>query len=146
MCVWGGGGLVGDAKKKGFKRGVRQKILGVKGGITKKILSSFAVTAVSVITESLSKEDGNGIQNVTQKVNSRCFKLHQLHRSYCNSFNSSNVGVFFQELNSIKDCIFVHKNKKTLSFRFLFCLLVSFFWGGSSQLSCEKKGGTLKTF
>ena len=72
--------------------GGRQKNIGGKGGITKKILSSFAVTAVSVIIESLSNENGNGIENVTQKVNSRCFKLH---RSYCNSFNSSNVGVFF---------------------------------------------------
>ena len=77
-------------------KGAGKKILGVKGrgggGVTKIILSSFAVMAVSVIIESLSKEDGNGIQNVSQKVNSRCFKLH---RSYCNSFNSSNVGVFF---------------------------------------------------
>ena len=116
MCGGGGGGgLVGDAKKKALKGGSGKKILGVKGGITKKILSSFAVTAVSVIIESLSKEDGNGIQNVTQKVNLRCFKLH---RSYCNSFNSSNVGVFFQELNSIKDCIFVHKKKKKPFFSF----------------------------
>ena len=72
--------------------GGRQKNIGGKGGITKKILSSFAVTAVSVITESLSNENGNGIENVTKKVNSRRFKLH---RSYCNSFNSSNFGVFF---------------------------------------------------
>ena len=85
--------------------GGRQNNIGCKGGPPKKILSSFAVTTVSVIIESLSNEDGNGngIENVTQKVNSRCFKLH---RSYCNSFNSSNVGVFFfQELNSTKDCI-----------------------------------------
>ena len=87
----------GHSKKYGFKgEGGRQENIGCKGGggggVTKIILSSFAVTAVSVIIESLSKEDGNGIQNVTQKVNSRCFKLHS---SYCNSFNSSNVGVFF---------------------------------------------------
>ena len=79
--------------------GGRQKILGVKGGSPKKIISSFAVTAVFVIIESLSNENGNGIENVTQKVNSRCFKLH---RSYC---NSSNWCFFFKELNSIKDCI-----------------------------------------
>ena len=48
-----------------------------------------------MIIESLSNENGNGIENVTQKVNSRCFKLH---RSYCNSFNSSNVGVFFSRV------------------------------------------------
>ena len=84
----------GHAKKYGFRRGGggRQNNIGCKGGPPTKILSSFAVTAVSVIIESLSNEDGNGIENVTQKVNSRRFKLH---RSYCNSFNSSNVGVFF---------------------------------------------------
>ena len=84
----------GHSKKYGFKgEGGRQENIGCKGGgVTKIILSSFAVTAVSVIIESLSKEDGNGIENVSQKVNSRCFKLY---RSYCNSFNSSNVGVFF---------------------------------------------------
>ena len=41
--------------------------------------------------ESLSNEDGNGNKNVTQKVNSHCFKLH---RSYSNSFNLSNVSDF----------------------------------------------------
>ena len=46
---------------------------------------------------SLRNDDGNSSENVTQKVNSRCFKLH---RSYCNSFNLFNVGDFFQELNS----------------------------------------------
>ena len=45
---------------------------------------------------SLSNDDGHGSENVTQKVNSRCFKLH---RSYSNSFNLSNVGDFFQEMN-----------------------------------------------
>ena len=35
--------------------------------------------------------------NVTRNVNQHCFKLH---RSYCNSFNLSNVGDFFQEFNS----------------------------------------------
>ena len=79
------------ASKGGGGAGKKKKCV-CKGRITKKILSSFAVTAVSVITESLSNENGNGIENVTQKVNSRRFKLH---RSYCNSSNSSNVGVFF---------------------------------------------------
>ena len=40
---------------------------------------------------SLSNDDSNGNKNVTQKVNSRCFKLN---RSYYNSFNLSNVGDF----------------------------------------------------
>ena len=121
--------------------GGRQNNIGCKGGPPKKILSSFAVTAVSVIIESLSNEDGNGIENVTQKVNSRRFKLH---RSYCNSFNSSNVGVFFQELNSIKDVSMFTKTKRNLSFFFsflVFCFV--FFWrggGGSSQLFWEKRG------
>ena len=77
----------GHAKNMASKGGggAGKKILGVTGGSPKKILSSFAVTAVSVIIESLSNEDGNGIENVTQKVNSHRFKLH---RSYCNSFNS----------------------------------------------------------
>ena len=76
----------GSCQKYGFRGGGggRQKNIGCNGGITKKIISCFAVT-VSVITESLSNEDGNGIENVTQKVNSRRFKLH---RSYCNSSNS----------------------------------------------------------
>ena len=37
-------------------------------------------------------------QDVTQKVNSRCFKL--VHRPYSNSFHLSNVGDCFQELKS----------------------------------------------
>ena len=36
--------------------------------------------------------DGNGTENFTQKVNSRCSKLP---RSYYNSFNLSNTGDFF---------------------------------------------------
>ena len=36
--------------------------------------------------------NGGGRENVTQKVNSRCLKLH---RSYPNSFNFSNNGYFF---------------------------------------------------
>ena len=35
---------------------------------------------------------GSGRENVTQKVNSRCLKLH---RSYPNSFNFSNSDYFF---------------------------------------------------
>ena len=41
---------------------------------------------------SLRNEDGNGYENVTQKVNLRCLKLN---RAYSISFNSSKVGIFF---------------------------------------------------
>ena len=41
--------------------------------------------------ESSSNDDRNGSINATQKVNSRCFKLHC---SYCSSLNFSNVGDF----------------------------------------------------
>ena len=128
--------------------GGRQNNIGCKGGPPTKILSSFAVTAVSVITESLSNEDGNGIENVTQKVNSRRFKLH---RSYCNSFNSSNVGVFFQELNSIKDVSMFTKTKRNLSFFFSFLVFcfVFFLEGGGKGGHLNyfgKKGGHPKNF
>ena len=46
-------------------------------------------------------DDGNSSENVTQKVNSRCFKLH---RSYSNIFNFSNIGDFFGSW-ILKDCI-----------------------------------------
>ena len=128
--------------------GGRQKNIGCKGGITKKILSSFAVT-VSVIIESLSNENGNSIENVTQKVNSRCFKLH---RSYCNSFNSSNVGVFFSRVEFYKERIYVHKKKKKpFFFSFLvFCFVLFiclFFGGGGGHLNYfGKKGGHPNNF
>ena len=136
--------------QRGGGGGGRQKNIGCKGGITKKILSSFAVTAVSVIIESLSNENGNGIENVTQKVNSRCFKLH---RSYCNSFNSSNVGVFFSRVEFYKERIYVHKKKKKPFFFsflvFCFVLFVCFFFGGGGgviSIILGKKGGTVKIF
>ena len=68
--------------------GGRQKNIGCKGVVTKRILSSFAVT-VSVVTKWVTASK--------MSPNSRCFKLRH---SYCNSFNLSNVGTFFQELNS----------------------------------------------
>ena len=40
----------------------------------------------------LSNNDDDDYENVTWKVNSRCFKLY---RAYSISFNSSNVGDFF---------------------------------------------------
>ena len=45
----------------------------------------------------LRSEDGDGGENVAEKVNSRYFKLYG---AYSTSFNSSNVGIFFLELNS----------------------------------------------
>ena len=42
-----------------------------------------------VLVGSLSNDDGDGYENVTGKVNSRCLKLY---RAYFISFNSSNVG------------------------------------------------------
>ena len=137
----------GHAKKYGFKGGPGQKIL-CKFGVTKKILSSFAATAVSVIVKSLSNEDGNGIANVTQKVNSRCFKLH---RSYC---NSSNWCFFFSRVEFYKGLYLSSvKEKETFFFLFQFSrfLLCFFFgggrrWRGSSQLLWERRGGTRKIF
>ena len=48
-------------------------------------------------TGSLSNNDSDGYENVTWKVKPCCFKLY---RAYSISFNSSNVGNFFLELNS----------------------------------------------
>ena len=107
------------------------------------------MTAVSVIIESLNNENGNGIENVTHKVSSRGFKLH---RSYCNSFNSSNVGVFFPRVEYYKGRIYVHKRKRNLSlsvfsFFVFFCLFVFFFGRGGGHLNYfGKKGGHPKNF
>ena len=51
----------------------------------------------SLSSGSLRNDDGDDYENVTQKVNLRCLKLS---RAYSISFNSSNVGKFFLELNS----------------------------------------------
>ena len=52
---------------------------------------------------------------------------------------------FFQELNSIKDCIHVHKKKKKPFFSF-FVLFVYFFLEGASSQLCWEKGGNPKNF
>ena len=57
---------------------------------------------------SLGNNDGDGYENVTQKVKSRCFKLY---RAYSFSFNSSNVDNFLW-IWILKDCIEVQKKKK----------------------------------
>ena len=51
----------------------------------------------SLSSGSLRNDDGDYYENVTQKVNLRCLKLS---RAYSISFNSSNVGKSFLELNS----------------------------------------------
>ena len=75
-------------KNRARSGGQAKKNIGCKGVVTKRILSSFAVT-VSVVTKWATASK--------MSPNSRRFKLHH---SYCNSFNLSNVGIFFQELNS----------------------------------------------
>ena len=45
----------------------------------------------ALLIGSLSSDDGDGYENVTEKVNSACF---QLYRAYSISFNSSNVDNF----------------------------------------------------
>ena len=68
--------------------GQAKKNIGCKAVVTKRILSSFALT-VSVVTKWATASKTS--------PTSRCFKLHH---SYGNSFNLSNVCIFFQELNS----------------------------------------------
>ena len=74
---------------------------------------------------SLSSDDGDGYENVTYKVNSRCFKLY---RAYSISFSSSNLGIFFwswileycskvQEKKK-KVVVFVHVPHKTWNWLF----------------------------
>ena len=75
-------------KNRARRGGQAKKNIGCKGVVTKRILSSFAVT-VSVVTKWATASK--------MSPNSRRFKLHH---SYCNSFNLSNVGIFFHELNS----------------------------------------------
>ena len=60
------------------------------------------------ILGSLSNNDGQGNENVTYKVNSRCWKLYC---AYFTSFNSSNGGKFFCSW-ILKDCIKVQEKKK----------------------------------
>ena len=67
-----------------LKGGAGKEILRVKGGgVTKRILSSFAVTA-SVIVGSLT---------MASKTSPK--KLIRASQNYCNSFNLSSVGVEF---------------------------------------------------
>ena len=55
---------------------------------------TFSTVAESLKTTigTLSNDDGSERENVTQKVNSRCFKRHC---SYSSSFNLLKVGYFF---------------------------------------------------
>ena len=63
--------------------GAGKKNMRCKGGVTKRILSSFAVTA-SVIVGSLT---------MASKTSPK--KSIRASQTYCNSFNLSNVGVEF---------------------------------------------------
>ena len=56
------------------------------------ILFSFGRLCQERLGTSLSKNEGKGREKVTNRVNSRCFKLH---RSYSILFNLSIVGEFF---------------------------------------------------
>ena len=60
------------------------------------------------ILRSLSNNDRQGYENVTYKVNLRCWKLYC---AYFTSFNSSNDGKFFCSW-ILKDCIKVQEKKK----------------------------------
>ena len=71
-----------------------------------KLISVDSIFLV-VPLESSSNKDGDGYENVTQRVNSRNFKLY---RAYSNSFNLSNVGRFFWSW-ILKDCIKVQEEK-----------------------------------
>ena len=58
--------------------------------------------------ESLGNDDGDGYENVTYNVNSRCFKLD---RAFSISFSSSNLGNFFWSC-ILKYCSKVQEKKK----------------------------------
>ena len=102
---------------------------------------------VSVIIESLSNENGNSIENVTQKVNSRCFTA-----LIATPLIRQMLVFFFQELNSIKNVSTFTKRKRNLSFSVfsffvLLCLFVFFGRGGGGHLNYfGKKGGHPKNF
>ena len=59
---------------------------------------------------SSSNNEGDGYENNTIKVNSRCFKLY---RTFSISLNSPNVGIFFWRwIRILKDCKKVSKKEK----------------------------------
>ena len=63
------------------------------------------------MVESLSKNDGDGYENITWKVNLCCFKLY---RFYSILFNPPKVGKFFWSW-ILKDCIEVEEMKRKSS-------------------------------
>ena len=73
--------------------------------------------------ESLSNDDGDGYENVTYKVNSRCVRLY---RAYFISFSSSNLGTFFWSW-ILKYCSKVHEKKKKVVV-FVHVLLKTWNW------------------
>ena len=56
-----------------------------------KVLSIMYCIPFKQLLGSLSNDDGDRYENVTEKANSRCFKLY---RAYYISFNLSNVKFF----------------------------------------------------
>ena len=62
-----------------------------KNGFIVNIFETRPIRCASTLIRSLSNNDGGGYENVTWKMNSRCFKIY---RAYSISFNSSNVGNF----------------------------------------------------
>ena len=72
---------------------------------------NYAVGFLLKALGSFSNNEGDGYENFTLKVNSRCFKLY---RAYSISFNSSNVGNVFWSL-ILKDCIEFHEKKKEVA-------------------------------
>ena len=109
----GGGEGGGDAKK-------RKQEKKNSGGMAALFFTSLPsssplsegathMVAMSFVKGSVQK---GSCDNVTQKMNSRCFKLH---RTYSTSFNSTNVGKFFWSW-ILKGCSEVQeKKKKSLS-------------------------------
>ena len=81
----------------------------------RKICNFFVKTnhrTSSLLVESLTTNNGDGQEKVTQKVNLCCLKLYC---AYFILFNSSNVGKFFWSW-ILRDCIKVQEKKKKVMF------------------------------
>ena len=111
-----GGGGGGNAKKR--KQGKKKNSGGMVAPFFTSLPSSSPLCegATPMVTMTFVKGSvkKGSCDNVTQKMNSRCFKLH---RTYSTSFNSTNVGKFFWSwILKAKGCSEVQeKKKKSLS-------------------------------
>ena len=105
----GGGGRGGDAKKR---KQEKKNSGGMAAPFFTSLPSSSPLSegATPMVTMTFVKGSvkKGSCDNVTQKMNSRCFKLH---RTYSTSFNSTNVGKFFWSW-ILKGCSEVQENKK----------------------------------